>query len=384
MLDPRAGKALTRACENRRMSAAPPGPQDPPSDPSDERLTLLSEDLGAAPPARPGAGRLLAAAGSGLLVLALLGWGLPWATGASWSQIAATVGNLPVWALPAMAVLGAAALLLETMTVRAAVPGARYGTTLLGHTASQGASLALPGGSVLGLGLLAWALRRTGIALPVVVTGILAASLVEMALTSVLVPLLGGGALLLGSAVTPAISLRTGWLWAALIAVAGGALVLILCAVLLRRGVLTMLLSRAEGLVPAGTAAEVLRQRDALVGMLRDRAAALALPTLAARAAQWAALWLAIEAVGAEVPLLFTLAVFALGRVLALVPLTPGGAGISETVSGAVLVALGVASADAAAAMLLLLVAMLVVPLLAGGAAVALALTSAPRRTTSG
>ena len=81
---------------------------------------------------------------------------------------------------------------------------------------------------------------------------------------------------------------------------------------------------------------------------------------------------------------LFTLAVFALGRVLALVPLTPGGAGISETVSGAVLVALGVASADAAAAMLLLLVAMLVVPLLAGGAAVALALTSAPRRTTSG
>ena len=66
------------------MSAAPPGPQDPPSDPSDEHMALLSEDLGAAPPARPGAGRLLAAVCSGLLVLALLGWGLPWATGASW------------------------------------------------------------------------------------------------------------------------------------------------------------------------------------------------------------------------------------------------------------------------------------------------------------
>jgi uncharacterized membrane protein YbhN (UPF0104 family) len=383
MLDRWAGKVLTRACENHRMSAASPGPQDSPSDPSDERLALLSEDLGAAPPARPGAGRLLAAAGSGLLVLALLVWGLPWATGASWSQIAATVGALPVWALPAMVALGAAALLLEAMTVRTAVPGARYGTTLLGHTASQGAALALPGGSVLGLGLLAWILRRTGIALPVVVTGILAASLVEMAITSVLIPLLGGGALLLGSAVTPTGSLQTGWLWAALVAVAGAVLALVLCAVLLRRGVLSVLLSHAGGLVPAGTAAEVLRQRDALVAMLRDRAAALALPTLAARAAQWAALWLAITAVGAEVPLLFTLAVFALGRVLALVPLTPGGAGISETVSGAVLVGLGVASADAAAAMLLLLVAMLAVPLLAGGAAVALALARAPRRAAT-
>ena len=66
--------------------------------------------------------------------------------------------------------------------------------------------------------------------------------------------------------------------------------------------------------------------------------------------------------------------------VLALVPLTPGGAGISETVSGAALVGLGVGSADAAAAMLLLLVAMLVVPLLAGAVAVPAALTRTPAR----
>jgi uncharacterized membrane protein YbhN (UPF0104 family) len=366
------------------MSEASPGSADPSEDPAEEQLALLTEDLGADPPARPGTGRLIAAAASGLLVVALLGWGLPWATGASWSSIAATITALPAWALPSMLVLGAAALLLEAMTVRTAVPGSRYGTALLGHTASQGAALALPGGSVLGLGLLAWVLRRTGIALPVVVTGILAASLVEMAITSVLVPLLGGGALLLGSAVTPVGSPVGGWLWAALVAVAGAVLVLVLCAVLLRRGVLAALLARADGMIPAGTVAEVLRQRDALVGMLGGRGAALALPTLAARVLQCAALWLAIEAVGAQVPVLFTIAVFALGRVLALVPLTPGGAGIAETVSGAVLVGLGVAAADAAAAMLLLLVAMLVVPLLAGGGAVVLALTRSPGRTAAG
>ncbi|RRR20602.1 UPF0104 family protein [Brachybacterium paraconglomeratum] len=341
---------------------------------------MLTEDLGAAPPERPGAGRLLAAAASGLLVIALLVWGLPWATGASWSEIVASLGALPWWSVPAMIVLGAGALLLEAMTVRAAVPGSRPSPVLQGHAASQGAALALPGGSVLGLGLLAWVLRRSGIALPVVLTGILAASLVEMAITSVLVPLLGAGSYLLGSALTPAGTLASGWLWAAAVAAAGAVIALVLSAVLLRRGVLTALLAQADGMLPAGASAEILHQREALVGMLRRRLPALALPTLAARTLQLAALWLAIESVGAEVPALFVLAVFALGRVLALVPLTPGGAGISETVSGAALVGLGVGSADAAAAMLLLLVAMLVVPLLAGAVAVPAALTRTPAR----
>ncbi|MCT4574066.1 hypothetical protein N3930_44760, partial [Bacillus thuringiensis] len=67
------------------MSEAPPGSADPSKDPAEEQLALLTEDLGADPPDRPGTGRLLAAAVSGLLVAALLGWGLPWATGASWS-----------------------------------------------------------------------------------------------------------------------------------------------------------------------------------------------------------------------------------------------------------------------------------------------------------
>src|SRR5690606_16443472 len=149
---------------------------------------------------------------------------------------------------------------------------------------------------------------------------------------------LGAGSYLLGSALTPAGTLASGWLWAAAVAAAGAVIALVLSAVLLRRGVPTALLAQADGMLPAGASAEILHQREALVGMLRRRLPALALPTLAARALQFAALWLAIEAVGAEVPALFVLAVFALGRVLALVPLTPGGAGISETVSGAALV----------------------------------------------
>lgn len=69
------------------------------------------------------------------------------------------------------------------------------------------------------------------------------------------------------------------------------------------------------------------------------------------------------------------MAIFALGRVLSLVPLTPGGAGVSETVGAAALVALGLGSAAAATSMLLLAVATLVVPLVAGGLAAVLSVS---------
>src|SRR5690606_27895930 len=191
------------------------------------------------------------------------------------------------------------------------------------------------------------------------------------------------GAYALGSALVPAITLP-GARWAALLAVIGAGIVLALTAVLLRRPVLTAVLARLGELVPAHLARGILAQRDALLEMLRRRPAALVRPTLAVRALQWAALLLAVAAVGAEVPVLLTLAIFALGRVLSLVPLTPGGAGITETVGAAALVALGVAAADAAAAMLLLLVTMLLVPLLAGALAVLVTSVVLPSRRGGG
>jgi hypothetical protein len=42
------------------MSEASPGSADPSEDPAEEQLALLTEDLGADPPARPGTGRLIA------------------------------------------------------------------------------------------------------------------------------------------------------------------------------------------------------------------------------------------------------------------------------------------------------------------------------------
>lgn len=233
---------------------------------------------------------------------------------------------------------------------------------------------------MLGLGLMGWILRRAGLAMPLILTGIVAASLVEMVITSVLIPVLGLAAYALSSALTPAGIALPGALWAALLALLGAVIALVLTAVLLRRPVLSRLLTQFGEVLPERVEALILEQRDALVGMLRRRPMRLVLPTVGARLLQWVALLLAIEAVGAAVPLALTVAIFALGRVLSLVPLTPGGAGVTEAVGAAALIGLGVAAAEAAAAMLLLLVTMLLVPLVCGALAAVVALSLAPDR----
>lgn len=392
--DPSPERTLLCTCENRRMSAAPPGSPDA----SDPRAVPLGAHGAAPTPHDPGwlaqelsefdaerpprltPGRLVAGSLSGVLVIALLAWALPWATGASWTQIGGSLSSLPLWALPTMVALGVGALALESFTVRAALPGSRWSSALLGHAASSATALAIPGGSVLGLGLMGWILRRSGLALPLIFTGIVAASLVEMVITSVLIPLLGLASYALSSLMSPTGVTLPGALWAALLALLGAVLALALTAVALRRQVLAKILAQFGHSLPEHIAREILTQRDALVQMLRRRSLQLVAPTIAARVLQWIALVAAIEAVGATVPLALTVAIFALGRVLALVPLTPGGAGVSEAVGAAALVALGAGAADSAAAMLLLLVTMLLVPLLCGALAAVAALSLAPDR----
>ncbi|HIY23058.1 MAG TPA: flippase-like domain-containing protein [Candidatus Brachybacterium merdigallinarum] len=325
--------------------------------------------------------KLVTAVLSLLVVAAILLWVLPWATGADWSGILATIGSLPWWAMPAVTVLGLAAVALEAITVRVAVPGSRCGAVLQGHAASSGISLAIPGGGLLGIGMLAWLLRRRGLALAVVITGLIAASLVEMAVTSVMVPVLGLGAYALSSLLAGSEIDLPGAGWAAVVALAVSVLALALTALGLNRRVLSGLLAQA-GAIPGFPAPElVLAQRDALLHLLRTRALALLGPTAGARIVQWAALLVALAAVDLQVPLLLTIAIFALGRVLSLIPLTPGGAAITETVAAAALVALGYGAEDAAAAMLLLAVATVVVPLLTGALGAATALQSPPAQS---
>lgn len=354
-----------RTQESGRTQESAPGERD---------IAWLPDDLSIEAPPHVGRRRILTSLGSLILVAALLGFVLPWATGATWPGILSALASLPAWSIPTVAVLGAVAVALEAVTVRTAVRGARYPTALAGHSASSALSLAIPGGSLLGPLLLGWMLRRAGLALAAIITGILTASLVETAVSTVVVPVIGLLAYALAAPTGAAAIDLPGTIWAVVIAVAMGAIALLLASLLLRRRPLTRLVEQLGGILPLPETERplvdvVIAERDALVERVRTRTVGLLLPTLLARALQCAALALAIRASGAELPLLLVIAVFALGRVLSLVPLTPGGVGIAETAGAAALVALGIGADAAASAVLLAAIATLVVPLVMGAAA---------------
>ncbi|MCW1805407.1 flippase-like domain-containing protein [Brachybacterium squillarum] len=382
-----------------RRDAAPP-PSHEPADPA----WLTDEQLAAQAP-RLGRGRVLAALASLLLVAALLGWALPRLTGTTWAEIGGALDALPAWALPAAVLAGALALALEARTVQVAVTGSRYPAALQGHAAATAVSVAVPGGGIIGTFLLGLVLRRRGSALLTILVGVVAASLVELVIGSMLIPVLGLGSYAVVSSTGAASVDLPGGIGAAIATVLVALLCLGLLMLALRRGVLSTLLEQAGRLTdlpdlrdPAQKEADaalgpaeqeesrravflgtVLEQRDRLVALLRRRPAGLLVPTLLARAVQLLSLWLALRAVGVALPLLLVVVVYALGRLLALVPLTPGGTGIAETAGAALLVAIGVPAAAAASAMLLLMVTTTLVPIAIGAVAAALL----PRRRSA-
>lgn len=309
--------------------------------------------------------RIVTAVVSAVLLVVVIAVGLPLLARASWGEILATLVGLPPAVIAAALALGLAALGIEALGLRAVVPGSRPAAVLPAYAASSALGLALPGGAILGTTMLGWVLRRGGLPVVTIVIGLLAFSLGDLAVSAVLVPLAGLAAYGIAGARLE-LPATTG---AAVLAVLGGLLAVAGSAAVLSRPVVAAVAERLAPLVPQARSA--LGVRDALVALLRRRGAALLACQVLARLAHLLVLVLALDAVGARLPLAAVVAVFALGRVVAMLPLTPGGAGVTEAVGAASLIALGVPGADAAAASLLLMVSTVLVPVGAGAAAAA-------------
>lgn len=326
---------------------------------------------------RPTRRSIVLSAASFVLLAVLIGGVLPALVDSSWGQILVTLGSLPAWVTAAAVLLGLFALAVEALTVPIAVRGARVGAGMRAYAVSTLASTTIPGGGVLGSGLMVWMLHRAGISVTPVLIGIAALSVTDIAVSSLVVPVAG----LLAYVLAGADMALPGTMLAAGGALLLGALSVAAIAVVLSRPVLVRVMDGIESglanVTGAGdrriddrerfSARTVLGFRDELVALLRRRGLALLGVQVLSRVLHAVVLVLVLRALGVELPLMAIVAVFALGRLVSLIPLTPGGAGITETVSAAALMALGAPGADAAAATLVLMVATVIVPVLAGG-----------------
>ncbi len=287
----------------------------------------------------------------------LLALGIPKVTGVHWRPIAGELAGLSATQVGVLAVVWLAGLAAYTVVLDAALPGLGNVRAFVLNTTGSAVSNAVPFGGALGVGVAVaytrrWGFPKAAIAVFTLLTG--AANVVgRLALAA-----LGLLALAVSGSLSAGLLAATSLACAALFAAVTAAVV-VLRSARASRWVATGL-DRLARLLPAGhrpgpggidAAFEHLRE------LTRSLAGATWLRLTAGMAAYFglqAVLFAGCLAVtGGTLALPATFAAFAVGRVLTQVLVTPGGTGITETGTTALLVALGSPPAAAAAGVLL-------------------------------
>ena len=290
---------------------------------------------------------LLAAAG-------LLAFGIPAVTGTSWPAVARAWRQVSVTELVVLVLIWFAGLSLQTIVQTGALPGLTYLRALQLNLSGSAVANIAPAGGALGIGLnyamlRSWGLRVADFGRYTLITNIVAV-LVKLFLPPIAV------LVLLAAGPRPGRTLLLIGLSSLLL------LVLLLSALLSERAarglgrcvdaVLQALapLTRGRRWPGAGTGVSSLHTRTA--AQLRERRWRLVLGATTYAASQALLLYLCLVSVGGRLPVPVVLAGYGVERVLTALPVTPGGSGLADTGSTAVLVALGGAPATTAAAVL--------------------------------
>lgn len=293
------------------------------------------------------------------LVAALLAFALPKVTGADWHGVIHHLSMLTVEQLAVLVVLWLLGLYAHTFLATAALPELTHRQALALNLSGSAVSNLVPFGGALGMGL-NYAMVRSwghgpGTFGPFTTLTTLWNVLVKLAL-----PVVALG-LLIAAGVLPTPGLQL----AAVIAAVTLLVVLLLVAVALASdraaavvGRLTqavasraLRLVRSSRQVACDRAVIELRQRTA--GLLRRGWPRMLLGMTTYAVLQATLLWLILSMLGSSLGIIPVFAGFSFGRLLTLLVVTPGGVGIAETGSAALLVALGGDAAVVAAGTLL-------------------------------
>jgi len=303
--------------------------------------------------------RVLRDVGSLALAVVLLAWGLPRVAGVGWSEIVEPLRRLHPGVLALLALLQLCALLAFTFTITGALPGISHRRALTVNLAGSLVANTLPFGGALAIGATyaicrSWGFPRAAIGISIVLGGVFATA------GKVLLPMVGLAALLLqGGHISPA--LRDGAFLGVLTLV--GVLALFVTVMVSSRaahavggflqrvaqGVLR-LLGRPREL---GWEQAIARLRDQTRDVMRRGWPAMCLGTVGYFVIYFVLFWLCLHICGLVTGVGTLLAAFALGRLLTSVAVTPGGLGLVEAGSVAMLVAMGADPAQAAGGILL-------------------------------
>ena len=289
----------------------------------------------------------------------LLVWGLPKVAGVGWAEIAEPLRGLNPGVLVLLALVQITALLAFTFTITGALPGISHRQALTVNLAGSLVANTLPFGGALGIGATyaicrSWGFGRGAIGISILLGGVFATA------GKVLLPMVGLAALLLqGGHISPGVR----------DAAVVGVLTLVVVLVLFVTVMVSNRAAHAVGRALERLAEAVLRLlrrprklgweqaiaglRDQTRDVLRNGWLTMTLGTIGYFTLYFVLFWLCLHICGLVIGVGTLLAAFALGRLLTSVAVTPGGLGVVEAGSVALLVAMGADPAQAAGGVLL-------------------------------
>ncbi len=293
------------------------------------------------------------------LAVVLLAWGLPKVAGVGWTEIVEPLRRLNLGVLLLLAALQLSALLAFTFTITGALPGISHRRALTVNLAGSLVANTLPFGGALAIGATyaicrSWGFSRSAIGISIVLGGVFATA------GKVLLPMVGLAALLLqGGHISPA--LRDAAFFGVLTLVA--VLVLFVTVMVSSRaahaigGFLQRVAEAVLRLIRKprkfGWETAIARLRDQTRDVVRTGWLSMTLGTIGYFTIYFVLFWLCLHICGLVIGVGTLLAAFALGRLLTSVAVTPGGLGVVEAGSVALLVAMGAEPAQAAGGILL-------------------------------
>ena len=292
--------------------------------------------------------RIVAGVGSVGLAAVMLVVALPRITGVGWSDIAGQLGSIHPATLSLLGLIWFAGLWTYTFVLTGSLPGLRHAQALVLNTAGSAISNVLPFGGAAGVALTftiagSWGHPKRAVTVSTLVSG------AWNVLFRLALPALGLAALVLSGRI-PDRRLTTA---------ATVATVVLVGAIAITVPLLT--LKRTPGWLRPVASFGGLRRVVAAVGQLRLSTVdvirrgwpQLTLGMVGYLGFQYLLFWACLNATSADVSISATIAAFGLSRILATTSITPGGIGVTESGTAALLVALGAPGGPAAAALIL-------------------------------
>lgn len=320
---------------------------------------------------------------SNVIAAIVIVWLIPRAVDTSWEHIFASFDGISWWWILFLIAVALIVLAIDSVGFAACFREVSLRVAAETNAVAQAITVVVPMGSTVSLGLIYARLKRAGLGIKRIASGTLLASVADI-LAHVLLPILAVALVSLSPLQIP--------LWGRIVLIIAAALALALTSTTLgfvsSEKLLRKVLERVQKVVDAFNEGYGGKNRDLVTPALDTRAMAVAdargsrvvilgAPTLA-RLAQGAAFiaWCTLG-YGFEISPLVLFGIYALSRLLSLIPLTPGGIGVIDVGVAWALAQCGAPNAAAVSCALAFTLSQVLTPALAGALAIPIGIRDA-------